>query len=151
MLVSEDALSEKGYSFARHTITPGALLDVYNWHAQAGGSEAAERADNTRQLIDEINTRSEGNAVIVLGDTNSTYDRTADVIREMLTDTIGDGGGDAPLEDVWVELVRGQLGLPTQGGTPLFPCDEAGDPAELPVDRMGRAELRVAGQDFVPR
>ncbi len=131
-LTSEDALSDKGYSFGPHMIAEGAYVDVYNLHAQAGGSNATERADNIQQLIDEINLRSEGRADIVMGDTNSTYDRVSDVIRLMLTDTTGNSGEDDPLEDVWLELVRSELGIPAQGGTPLFPCDESGDPAEMP-------------------
>ena len=51
----------------------------------------------------------------------------------MLTNTTGARGQDDPLVDVWLELVRDQSVpiIPVQGGTPLFPCDEAGDPAEL--------------------
>lgn len=139
MLVDNDALSDKGYSVSRHTIAPMVFLDVYNLHAQAGSSEFAERADNIRQIIREINQRSEGIAVIVLGDTNSTYDRQNDVIREMLTNTTGTGGQDAPLVDVWLELARSESVpvIPTQGGTPIFPCDEVGDPAERPRSDWG--------------
>lgn len=131
-LENEDAISDKGYSFARHEITTAVYLDVYNWHAQAGGDAADERADNTAQLISEINFRSQGNAVIVLGDGNSTYDRLEDTIRSMLTDTTGGTGEDDPLKDVWLELVRGPLGPPIQGGAPLFPCDEPDGPAAQP-------------------
>lgn len=131
-LESEDAISDKGYAFARHEIAPSVFLDVYNWHAQAGGDFADTRADNTRQLIREINFRSQGNAVLVLGDGNSTYDRSNDIIRAMLTDTTGDSGTDDPLTDVWLELVRGPLGPPEQGGTPLYPCDNPDDPAAQP-------------------
>jgi hypothetical protein len=134
LLVDNDANSDKGYSFSQHTLAPGVLVAVYHWRAQAGELNFAERADNTRQLINEINTRSEGKAVIVLGDSNSTYDQTNDVIREMLTNTTGTGGQDAPLKDAWNELMRGGLGLPVQGGTQLFPCDpeDPPDPAERP-------------------
>lgn len=131
-LESEDALSDKGYAFARHEVAPGIYLDVYNWHAQAGSDFADARADNTQQLIREINFRSQGNAVLVLGDGNSTYDRADDVIRSMLTDSTGDSGTDDPLSDVWLELIRGPLGPPQQGGAPLYPCDDPGDPAAQP-------------------
>lgn len=115
-----DEASLKGFSFARHEVASGVFVDIYNWHADAGqdsGSTAA-RADNIGQLIEAINMNSAGNAVILLGDTNSRYTRTTGVFRD-LTTTPGAGTTiDDPLTDVWVELVRAGS-VPAQTGVDL--------------------------------
>lgn len=105
-----DCLTPKGLSFQRHEVEPGVFLDVYNWHADAGNDEEdrAARRSNTRQLYGLIDAQSAGNAVIVLGDTNSRYTRDGDVMPEMLA-AVG-------LTDVWVELERGGV-LPAPGGS----------------------------------
>lgn len=97
---ASDCLTPKGLSFQRHVLAPGAFLDVYNWHADAGNDEEdrAARRSNTRQLYAEIAARSAGHAVLVLGDTNSRYTRDGDVLPEML-DAVD-------LADVWIELER---------------------------------------------
>ncbi|MDX1649322.1 MAG: endonuclease [Myxococcota bacterium] len=115
-----DCLAPKGFSFARHELLPGAFVDVYNLHADAGGADpdlAARRA-NLRQLADFITATSGDRAVLVLGDTNSRYTRAGDILPELLAT--------AGLADVWVELARG--GAPPAPGTPaLQAC--AVDPA----------------------
>lgn len=96
-----DCLAPKGFSFARHEVESGVFVDVYNLHADAGGdpdSVTARRA-NLRQLADFILVASDGNAVIVLGDTNSRYTREGDILPEFLATT--------GVSDVWVELARG--------------------------------------------
>lgn len=97
---ASDCLTPKGLSFQRHVLAPGAFLDVYNWHADAGGApeDMAARRSNVRQLLAEVLARSEGHAVIIMGDTNSRYTRDGDVLPEL-----ADGAG---LTDVWVELER---------------------------------------------
>lgn len=95
-----DCLAPKGFSVARHEVESGVFVDVYNLHADAGGdpdSVAARRA-NLRQLADFILIASEGNAVIVLGDTNSRYTREGDILPEFLATT--------GVSDVWVERAR---------------------------------------------
>jgi hypothetical protein len=98
---ASDCLTPKGLSFERHEFAPGVFLDVYNWHADAGSAadDVSARRSNTRQLYAAIADFSAGNAVIVLGDTNSRYTRDGDVLPEMLAA--------ASLTDVWVELARG--------------------------------------------
>jgi hypothetical protein len=104
-----DCDTNKGYSYGRH-IVDGAVVDVYNLHADAGqdaNSQAARRA-NITQLVAGINARSgPGVAVIVMGDTNSLYTRTPNDI----IDTVRTGAG---LTDVWVELVNGGV-VPSAG------------------------------------
>lgn len=67
---SADCGAAKGFSFARMTLAPGVEVDVYNLHADAGGSGAATRAHNFDQLAAFIAERSAGRAVILGGDTN---------------------------------------------------------------------------------
>ncbi len=69
---SADCGAQKGFSVARTELAPGVVVDVYNLHADAGGSgEGPEtRRHNFRQLAAFIAEHSAGHAVIVGGDTN---------------------------------------------------------------------------------
>lgn len=111
-----DCLAPKGFSFARHELAPGGAVDVYNLHADAGGAEEdlATRRANLRQLADFITERSQERAVLVLGDTNSRYTRSGDILPELL--------GETGLSDVWVELARDGL-APAPGTAALQDCD----------------------------
>lgn len=75
-----DCLSEKGFSVARTTISPGVEIDVYNLHAEAGrtAQDNAAHAEDFEVLADFINTYSAGRAVIVGGDYNLHTDREFD-------------------------------------------------------------------------
>lgn len=100
-----DCDTVKGFTFARVYLDgqEDVTVDVYNLHADAGqdeGSREARRA-NIAQLTEAIATLSPaGQAVIVLGDTNSHYTRVGD---DNLQDLLSGAG----LDDVWVELRRG--------------------------------------------
>lgn len=96
-----DELTPKGCSFNRVQLAPGAYVDVYNLHADAGrDAESTDaRRDNFRQLARLINKYSAGNAVIVMGDTNARYLRAEDQIYKLLVEPTG-------LKDAWVEVVR---------------------------------------------
>jgi hypothetical protein len=67
-----DCLADKGFSFSEVTLAPGVNVDVYNLHAEAGGSQLDMdvRRDNFEQLADYLRARSRDHAVIVAGDTN---------------------------------------------------------------------------------
>ncbi|KAF8858366.1 endonuclease/Exonuclease/phosphatase [Acephala macrosclerotiorum] len=96
-----DCLTPKGFTFMRTIISEGVYIDFYNLHADAGtedGDEAA-RAANLQQVADYIDTWSIGNSVVVYGDTNSRYTRTADGITVFETQN--------GLTDAFVELERG--------------------------------------------
>ncbi|HEY8494578.1 MAG TPA: endonuclease/exonuclease/phosphatase family protein [Myxococcota bacterium] len=127
---ASDCLTPKGFSFQRHEIAPGVFLDVYNWHADAGNDpeDLATRRANTRQLYQYIAEHSQGNAVLVMGDTNSRYTRDGDVLPEML-EAVG-------LTDVWLELVRGGV-LPDVGPALTAGCatDRAGPDCET-IDKI---------------
>lgn len=98
---ASDCLAPKGFSMARHQWAPGQSVDVYNFHAEAGGADEdkAARASNLRQLASAIEAWSADRAVLLLGDSNSRYTRDGDILPELLEAT--------GLKDVWVELVRG--------------------------------------------
>lgn len=128
---ASDCLAPKGFSMQRHELAPGSFLDVYNWHADAGGDaeDLAARRSNVRQLYEFIAAHSEGNAVIVAGDTNSRYTRAGDILPEMLS-AVG-------LTDVWVELERGGL-LPSVGPS-LSSC---ADPSSGSCERVDKILYR---------
>lgn len=84
----------------RMMVADGVHIDIYNLHADAGTTDADEaaRTSNIQQVADYIDTYSTGNAVIVMGDTNSRYTRTADNIA-VFTSQNG-------LTDAFVQLER---------------------------------------------
>jgi len=108
-----NCLTPKGFSLARVRLAEGVFLDLYNVHTNADSTDdalAARRA-NVDQLSDFIQANSSGNAVIVMGDTNTRYTRAGDNIR-----TLADENG---LADPWVQLVKGGT-RPTQGADALL-------------------------------
>ncbi|MEQ0563461.1 jacalin-like lectin [Amycolatopsis sp. NEAU-NG30] len=114
---SGDCLTPKGFTFMRVRLAEGVYTDFYNLHTNAGTNDGdqASRASNLAQLTAFIRTHSAGNAVVVMGDTNTRYTRAAD--------TIGAFAADNGLTDAWVKLVRG--GTPPAPGSPALVCDPA--------------------------
>ncbi|WP_205619693.1 endonuclease/exonuclease/phosphatase family protein [Gracilibacillus halophilus] len=104
-----DELTPKGFMYSQLTIEPGVYIDVYTLHTDAGGDSDsyAARRDNIIQLSEYIDTHSSGNAVIVLGDTNSRYTREADNFETELLEA-------NDLQDPWIELVRNGM-IPSNG------------------------------------
>lgn len=115
---SGDCLTPKGFTFMRERLAEGVYVDFYNLHTNAGTNDGdlASRADNLSQLTAFIATRSAGNAVVVMGDTNTRYTRTGDTIAEFAR-----ANG---LSDAWVQLVRGGS-APAKGSDALV-CDQSG-------------------------
>ncbi|MFD1662790.1 jacalin-like lectin [Streptomyces caeni] len=115
---SGDCLTPKGFTFMRERLAEGVYVDFYNVHTNAGTNDGdlASRADNLRQLTDFIATHSAGNAVVVMGDTNTRYTRTGDTIAEFAA-----ANG---LTDAWVRLIRG--GTPPAKGSDALVCDQSG-------------------------
>jgi hypothetical protein len=113
---SGDCLTPKGFTFMRERLAEGVYVDFYNLHTNAGTNDGdlASRADNLSQLTAFIKTHSAGNAVVVMGDTNTRYTRSGD--------TIADFAHDNGLTDAWVQLIRGGT-PPAKGSDPLL-CDE---------------------------
>jgi hypothetical protein len=69
---ANDCLAKKGFTFARLTLAPGAEIDVYNLHMEAGGcaQDAVLREADAMLLSDTILMRSKDRALIVGGDFN---------------------------------------------------------------------------------
>lgn len=112
---SGDCLTPKGFTFMRVTVADGVNVDFYNLHADAGdgSGDLAARADNLNQLTDYMRSHSAGNAVLVMGDTNTRYTRTGDTIAEFATEN--------GLTDAWVQLERN--GSAPVVGSPALKCD----------------------------
>ncbi|MGW2379566.1 jacalin-like lectin [Streptomyces sp. NPDC001658] len=120
-----NCLTPKGFSLARVRLAEGAFVDLYNVHTNADSTDdalAARRA-NITQLSDFIRANSAGNAVIVMGDTNTRYTRSGDNIR-----TLADDNG---LTDAWVQLAKGGV-RPTQGADALV-CPTTAPPNDCEV------------------
>jgi len=67
-----DCLAMKGFLLTELTLADGSVVDLYDLHGEAGGSERdqALQADDFEQLAAYIGTHSKGHAVILGGDTN---------------------------------------------------------------------------------
>ncbi len=111
-----DCLTPKGFTWSRIRLAEGVHVDFYNVHTNAGTSDAdlAARRANITQLSQYVAANSAGNAVIVMGDTNTRYTRTGDNIRDLVS-----ANG---LTDAWVRQERG--GVPPAAGSPALVCDE---------------------------
>lgn len=115
---SGDCLTPKGFTFMRERLAEGVYVDFYNLHTNAGTNDddLAARRDNLSQLTEFIATHSAGNAVVVMGDTNTRYTRSGDTIAEFAA-----ANG---LTDPWVQLIRGGS-APAKGSDALV-CDQTG-------------------------
>lgn len=111
-----DCLTPKGFTRTRMRLAEGAYLDAYNVHANAGTgiADLSARRANITQLSEYIARNSAGNAVLVMGDTNTRYTRAADNIRDLATRN--------GLTDAWVQTQR--AGVPPAAGDPALVCDE---------------------------
>ncbi|WP_231863204.1 endonuclease/exonuclease/phosphatase family protein [Sphingobacterium populi] len=79
-----DCLTPKGFAYMRVQLAKDASVDLYNIHATAHVSNAAVQArrHNMEQLAAYINTHSEGNALIVMGDFNAHYAFVGDNLHD---------------------------------------------------------------------
>ncbi|ELS57501.1 jacalin-like lectin [Streptomyces viridochromogenes] len=120
-----NCLTPKGFTLARVRLAEGVFVDLYNVHTNADSDDAAlaARRANIEQLSDFIQTHSSGNAVIVMGDTNTRYTRTGDNIRTLVAEN--------GLTDAWVRLVRG--GTPPAAGSAALVCDATAPTDECEV------------------
>ncbi|MFE9439984.1 jacalin-like lectin [Streptomyces sp. NPDC006602] len=107
-----NCLTPKGFTLARVRLAEGVFVDLYNVHTNADDTDEAHaaRRANVEQLSDFIQANSAGNAVIVMGDTNTRYTRTGDNIRTLAAEN--------GLTDPWVKLVKGGT-APAQGADAL--------------------------------
>lgn len=123
-----DCLTPKGFSFSRLQLDGGAVVDLYNLHADADVDEQsnAARASNLLQLLAYIEQHSAGNAVIVAGDTNSRYTRSPDRLHDYI---------DAGFADAWVEMSRGG-DYPASGAPALTDCADKNSSTCERVDKI---------------
>jgi len=79
---SNDCLTTKGFSVSEIQLADGISVDVYNLHMDAGSCQGdiVARRVQAEQLVEEINSRSSGKAVIVAGDTNLKFSRPDDMV-----------------------------------------------------------------------
>ncbi|WP_156723737.1 jacalin-like lectin [Streptomyces apocyni] len=112
-----DCLTPKGFTLGRVRLAEGVFVDVYNVHTNADVTDAAlaARRANIAQLSEFVRANSAGNAVIVMGDTNTRYTRAGDTIRTLVRDN--------GLADPWVDLIR-DGDVPAEGSEALV-CDKA--------------------------
>jgi hypothetical protein len=100
-----DALTPKGFSMVRVRLQEGVYVDVYNLHAQAGTSSAdlADSSSDVEQMLGYIESNSAGNAIMVIGDSNTRYTRAGQNMWEFLHHGFTDAwiqdirSGDVPL------------------------------------------------------
>ncbi|WAU84247.1 jacalin-like lectin [Streptomyces sp. Qhu-G9] len=124
-----NCLTPKGFSLARVRLAEGVFVDVYNVHTNADSTDdaLAARRKNVDQLSDFVQANSAGNAVIVMGDTNTRYTRAGDNIRTLTSEN--------GLTDAWVQLVRGG-NAPAQGSDAIVcPTTAPGNDCEV-VDKV---------------
>jgi hypothetical protein len=109
-----DCLTPKGFTMARVRLAEGIYIDIYNLHAQAQTEEGDldARRKNLLQLVDYIEYNSAGNAIIVMGDTNTRYTRSGDNMWEFLR---------RGFTDVWIDQVR--MGAVAATDAPALVCD----------------------------
>ncbi|MFI9168262.1 jacalin-like lectin [Streptomyces lincolnensis] len=120
-----NCLTPKGFSLARVRLAEGVFVDLYNVHTNADSTDdalAARRA-NITQLSEFVRANSAGNAVIVMGDTNTRYTRSGDNIRTLADDN--------QLTDAWVQLAKGGV-RPAQGADALV-CPTTAPPNDCEV------------------
>ena len=99
--IQDDGGCADTLGLVRVQVDEGVYADFYNLHTDAGTEEddLRARAANLKQVSDYIKKNSEGNAVVLFGDTNSRYSRTRDGIPIFRQQN--------GMTDTWVELQRG--------------------------------------------
>jgi hypothetical protein len=139
-----DCLTPKGFSYCKIKIGKDDYIDLYNFHCNAGSGEndMFARRKNIEQMCDFIKVHSEGNAVILLGDSNNRYTRSGDDIRAVIN--LG-------FTDVWIEKTRNNI-LPDENDSSLMNCgtDERQPTCEV-VDKIfyrSNDKIKLSALDF---
>lgn len=125
-----DCLAMKGFSRTTMTLADGRLVDVYNLHAEAGGTpqDQALQAADFDQLAEYIRANSAGRAIILGGDTNLHT-----------TPSHPDATGDADTL-IWLSFLE-RTGL-------IDTCAELGCPDTGSIDKIAYRD--GAGVDLTP-
>jgi len=149
---SADEYTPKGFQHAVMELAPGVYLDVYNLHANAGGTGAGSAAGAARraqfeQLSAYIQENSQGRAVVILGDFNTRLRSPFDGMYEVLMEPCG-------LTDTWAEMHNaGRVGYDGQSDWPQELVDRimyrGGDSLALTLLEADRRPRRTAdGRDL---
>ncbi|KAI9065027.1 hypothetical protein FKP32DRAFT_1568737 [Trametes sanguinea] len=129
-----DCLTPKGFTFMRVRVDEGIYIDAINLHADAGTEDAdnVARSANLDQVRDFIAANSQGNAVLVFGDTNSRYTRAADTgIRDLVSQE--------GMTDAWVKHARN--GSPPAAGADALLCPD-GVPTNISCETVDKVFFR---------
>ncbi len=78
---ASDCLASKGFQILRVKLGPGATVDWYNTHHEAGGSEEdnVARLIGVNQIVAQMQTFSAGNAILFTADTNLKWSDPEDL------------------------------------------------------------------------
>lgn len=131
-----DCLAMKGFQLTRVTLADGVVVDLYNLHGEAGGSEKdqALQAEGFAQLAAYIQSESAGNAVVLGGDTNLHTDMEHE-----------DGSNGADIE-IWDEFLEA-TGL-TDSCTSTG-CDEPGRIDKVAYRSGDEIEIEALSHQFL--
>lgn len=96
-----NCFTPKGFSYCRIGLAKDVYIDLYNVHANAyeDAKSAYARRLNMIQLYRFLKKHSEGQAILIMGDMNSTYSDPRDNVKELVKK--------AGLTDTWIELMNG--------------------------------------------
>jgi len=110
-----DCLTPKGFSYSKIWVEENHAIDFYNIHCNAGGTDEDffARRSNIRQLTTHITQNSINNAIVIMGDFNSRYNRELDTIRTLL---------DLGFTDLWLDLIR-EGDIPAINSAKLDDCE----------------------------
>jgi hypothetical protein len=123
-----DALTPKGFSLIRVRLAEGVYVDFYNLHAQSGTSstDLADSVSDVNQMLTYIEANSAGNAIMVMGDTNTRYTRAGQNMWAFLRHGF---------TDAWIKDVRAGS-VPAVGGDLLCGSSQTARPDCEIVDKV---------------
>lgn len=124
-----DCLTPKGFSYNTVELMDGVSYDLYNIHTNAGAEDPkdpAARRENLIQIFEFIQEKSAGRPIILMGDFNSRYTRTADTLEifQQLN-----------LTDTWISYARDGV-YPVKDGNSLMECDDPSSANCETVDKI---------------
>lgn len=146
-----NCFTPKGFSYCRIGLAKDVYIDLYNVHANAyeDAKSAYARRLNMRQLLAFIKVHSEGEAVLIMGDMNSSYSDPRDNVKDLVKK--------AGLTDTWIELMNGNQ-LPDIVRNirylPLLDIDHLSESIDKVFYRSSRkiklkpGNYRIAGEEF---
>ena len=119
-----DTMIDKGYRFYQAQIAEGVVVDVYILHmdADSDAEDIAARESQLKQLASAIKASSNGNPIIVMGDTNCRY--TRENLKTLFIDSINEDSR-FTIQDAWIEKIYNGT-YPTYGADAMVAIDKGG-------------------------